>query len=100
MAQVELPPGIEETGTYGISDNWSVTKRLKTAESLIKAVKDRLNENKPYEGDNKGYRNYIRATLSVLSTEMKPKHQPPSTGTRAPTRRRVDEHGNETDEKQ
>ena len=67
MAQVEFPPGIEEPGTYGISDSWVVTKRLKTAESLIKAVKDRLNENKPYEGDQKGYRNYIRATLSVLS---------------------------------
>ncbi|XRB16567.1 hypothetical protein RI054_13g64110 [Pseudoscourfieldia marina] len=65
--QAELPAKIKEPGTYGITDSWAVTKRLKTAESLIKAVKDRLTENKAYEGDNKGYRNYFRTTLSILS---------------------------------
>ena len=64
--QAELPPEIKEPGTYGITDSWAVTKRLKTAESLIKAVKDRLTENKAYEGDNKGYRNYFRTTLSMI----------------------------------
>ncbi|XRB24249.1 hypothetical protein RI054_37g141050 [Pseudoscourfieldia marina] len=65
--QAGLPAKIKEPGTYGITDSWAVTKRLKTAESLIKAVKDRLTENKAYEGDNKGYRNYFRTTLSILS---------------------------------
>ena len=67
MEHAELPQGLVVPASYGVSDPWTVTKRLKTQESLVKAIKDRLPENECYKGDSKGFRTYFLATISVLT---------------------------------